>query len=397
MTDNFYRAFEDHYRGSRELIKYRLEAYLPFVEPLLAHYPEARALDLGCGRGEWLELLASAGFIVRGVDLDEGMLSASRELGLDVQKSDVLEALKTVNDSSLTVVSAFHLVEHIEFDRLRELVAEALRVLVPGGLLIMETPNPENIVVAGCSFYLDPTHNRPIPPTLLSFVAEHAGFPRVKVVRLQESATLRDPGCPIDLLGVLDGVSPDYAVVAQKWGNGEIVGCNAEAFQREYGLSLHTLATRYTQQAEAKAQQAETKARQAETKARQAEAASNQALMQLQAVYASTSWRITAPVRAVGHLALKLSPRHFKSQIKRLLQHAALYIRRRPRLENAVLRVLYRFPGLKSRLFRVVAGIKTPPARPENVPTDIAHPSPRARQIHADLNAAIERRQKENS
>jgi FkbM family methyltransferase len=144
------------------------------------------------------------------------------------------------------------------------------------------------------------------------------------------------------------------------------------------------------QQAETKAQQAETKAQQAETKAQQAETASNQALMQLQAVYASISWRITAPIRAVGRLALKLS-------FRRLFQHAALYIRRRPRLKNAALRILYLFPGLKSRLFRVVAGIKTPPERPKKVLTDIAHLTPRARQIHTDLKAAIERRQKENS
>ena len=86
---------------------------------------------------------------------------------------------------------------------------------MPGGLLIMETPNPENIVVATRNFYLDPTHQRPIPPMLLAFVAEYAGFARVKTLRLQESKELVNKG-DVSLQDVFAGASPDYAVVAQK-------------------------------------------------------------------------------------------------------------------------------------------------------------------------------------
>ena len=165
------------------------------------------------------------------------------------------------------------------------------------------------------------------------------------------------------------------------------------------------------QQAEIKAQQAETKAQQAETRAIQLQTELNAAhaanhhhwqlaearAQQIEAIYQSRSWRITAPLRQVSLVVCRLTPNAFKPQIKVLLQHAALYLRRRPWLKNSALRVLYRFPRLKSRLFRVVAGINTPPVPRESVPTDIAHLSPRARQIHADLKAAIERRQKENS
>ncbi|MBN8777130.1 methyltransferase domain-containing protein, partial [Thiomonas arsenitoxydans] len=73
---NFYLAFEDQYRGSRALIKERLRVYLPFVEPLLTVYSSCEALDIGCGRGEWIELLTDTGFSVSGVDLDKGMLEA---------------------------------------------------------------------------------------------------------------------------------------------------------------------------------------------------------------------------------------------------------------------------------------------------------------------------------
>jgi O-antigen chain-terminating methyltransferase len=273
-ADNFYRAFEDKHRGPRELIKKRLGVYLPFVEPILAPYPEAQALDLGCGRGEWLELLSSTGFKVRGVDLDEGMLAACRDLGLNAEKRDALEALKSASDSSLTVVSAFHLVEHIGFDQLRALVAEALRVLVPGGLLIMETPNPENFVVAGCNFYLDPTHRRPIPPQLLAFLPEFYGFVRTKIIRLQESKELVSTPSPT-LMDVLGGVSPDYAVVAQKDGPAEPLDALNAAFDAEYGLTLEVLVERYEARAGVVARQ------------------HNQ---ERQAVYADRSWRLTQPL-----------------------------------------------------------------------------------------------------
>ena len=92
MTTQFYRAFEDRYRGSREVIKSRLRTYQPFLGALLARYPGAPALDLGCGRGEWLELLTEQGFRARGVDLDAGMLAACLERGLDASHADALAA-----------------------------------------------------------------------------------------------------------------------------------------------------------------------------------------------------------------------------------------------------------------------------------------------------------------
>ena len=84
LNSNFYRVFEDHHRGSRALIKSRLRAYLPFVESLKNVQSDVNALDLGCGRGEWLELMQEVGIDCHGVDLDEGMLLACRELGLQV-------------------------------------------------------------------------------------------------------------------------------------------------------------------------------------------------------------------------------------------------------------------------------------------------------------------------
>jgi O-antigen chain-terminating methyltransferase len=249
MSDSFYRAFEDQYRGSRELIKSRLRVYLPFLEPLIGLYSDAKAMDLGCGRGEWLELMQETGFKPYGVDLDEGMLSSCRKLKLPVKKGDAVAFLAALPGESQAVVSAFHVVEHISFEQLQTVVSEALRVLKPGGLLIMETPNPENLIVATRSFYLDPTHLHPIPPQLLSFLPEYYGFKRVKTLRLQESAELSG-GKALTVLDILDGVSPDYAIVAQKAANPEQMKSFDAVFQKNYGVSLETLAKKYEAQVE---------------------------------------------------------------------------------------------------------------------------------------------------
>lgn len=161
--DTFYRDFEARHRGGRNLILDRLRVYEPFVAPLAAE-GDARALDLGCGRGEWLELLEDWGVKARGVDLDDGMLSEARDRDLLVERADALEALRAVPDGDLAIVSAFHLAEHLPFDVLRALVKQASRALRPGGILILETPNPENPSVGLLSFHMDPTHLKPLPP-----------------------------------------------------------------------------------------------------------------------------------------------------------------------------------------------------------------------------------------
>jgi O-antigen chain-terminating methyltransferase len=246
MNANFYRAFEDVLRGSRDLIRQRQEIYLPFINPLKVLYPQCPVLDLGCGRGEWLELIQSQGFLARGVDLDEGMLQACQALDLPAEHGDALAALAALSDESQVVVSAFHFIEHIPFASLQLLVREALRVLKPAGLLIMETPNAENLLVGTNNFYFDPTHEKPIPHLLLSFLTEYTGFARSKLVRLQEPAALHDAP-QLTLLDVLRGVSPDYAIIAQKAATAEQMAVFDPCFDRAYGLSQEALTERYEQ------------------------------------------------------------------------------------------------------------------------------------------------------
>lgn len=247
MTDDFYRQFEDRHRGSRELIKSRLKVYLPFIKPLLGIYPGGAGIDLGCGRGEWLELMGEIGLRARGADLDQGMLQACLDRGLDARAEDALAALRALPSESQIVVSGFHIAEHLPFAELDALVKEARRVLVPAGILILETPNPENLRVGTSSFYLDPTHQKPLPPLLLSFLVEYHGYAKVKIVRVQEDPALFGQDA-ISLYDVWCGVSPDYAVVAQNHGPDALLGTTLPVFERNYGLTPEDLLQRFDHQ-----------------------------------------------------------------------------------------------------------------------------------------------------
>ncbi len=248
---NFYKAFEDRCRGSRGLIKSRLEVYLPFILPFKTIEKSPKAIDLGCGRGEWLELLVENGFDTYGVDLDDGMLAVCVQLGLKIESNDVIAYLNSQPDQSIYIVSGFHIAEHLPFEVLQTLVSEALRVLKPGGILILETPNPENILVGSNTFYLDPTHERPIPPELLSFLIEYTGFFRVKIVRLQEEKDLATNEY-LSLMNVLSGVSQDYSVVAQKQSEPSLMAQFDSIFNHEYGITLDFLGYKYDRQFENK-------------------------------------------------------------------------------------------------------------------------------------------------
>jgi len=178
--DALYLAFEDVFRGPREEIKRRQSVYLEFLKEA-----QAPILDLGSGRGEWLELLRENEITAKGLDFNTAMVAQCRALGLDVQQGEALAYLRSLPDNSLGVISCFHVIEHIPFASVVSLLQEAIRVLRPGGLLILETPNPKNLMVASEGFYLDPTHLKPLPPEMLRFFVEATGFSNCQVLELQ--------------------------------------------------------------------------------------------------------------------------------------------------------------------------------------------------------------------
>lgn len=181
LFDAYYLAFEDACRGSEAQIRRHLDNYQPQWETALQ--AGTRALDVGCGRGEWLALLTEQGFEPHGVDLNIAMIEHCRERGFDVTHADAVSVMRTQPENSHALVSAFHLIEHLPFDVLYSLVDQANRILAPGGVLILETPNPENVLVGSHTFYHDPTHRNPITPTAISFLLTYLGFSDVEVRR----------------------------------------------------------------------------------------------------------------------------------------------------------------------------------------------------------------------
>ena len=377
MINNFYRSFEDKYRGSREVIKARLEVYIPFIETMKLTQDRPKVIDLGCGRGEWLELLIENDCDVIGVDLDEGMLQDCIQRGFNVKQQDAIEELKSMNDNSVSIVTGFHIVEHLPFEIIQILVQEALRVLVPGGLLILETPNPENLKVASEYFYMDPTHTKPIPSNLLSFLTEHYGFTRTKVIRLQESKSLVNNE-NIYLKDVIDGVSPDYSIIAQKEANKDILDQFNELFLKDYGLSMDTLLNKFQNRIlnieksiDMRLTQAEEKLIQTEEKLIQTEENVNyineKAIHIEQYIFSilnSKSWKITKPLREFKKfidwfLLGSYSWITFSSgsRPRRIAKKTIIslkdYIKSHPKLKYKLKYILNKFPNLAYKLNKV--------------------------------------------
>ena len=184
-----YVGFERRFRGDPETVAAALaERYL---ELLVANPP---VVDIGCGRAELVEMLAKRGVEAIGVDTDPSMVAEARDRGLDVRQVDGSSFLRGREPGSLGAIIATHLVEHLEFADLVELLELAATRLRPGGLFIAETPNPTSLVVLGNSFILDPTHLRPLHPSLLTFLCEGAGF---RDVRLRFHAPATDYQLPM--------------------------------------------------------------------------------------------------------------------------------------------------------------------------------------------------------
>jgi len=220
-----YVSFEDTFRGTRDDIKQRAGHYLAAFRDAGIEAGDGLVLDLGCGRGEWLEVLSEHGYASRGVDLNSVMVGEAQALGLDAVEQDAIAHLRSLDSESVAAITSMHLVEHLPYEVLIRLVDEALRVLQPGGVLILETPNPENLTVGSYWFYMDPTHRNPIPPPLLQWVVEARGFEGAEIDRLTQNRGVFDiqpvgeevaASNQINKIVGLLTAAPDYAIVARK-------------------------------------------------------------------------------------------------------------------------------------------------------------------------------------
>jgi O-antigen chain-terminating methyltransferase len=179
-TDNLYTSLEIVLRGSEDLIRERQAKYLPVLD-VSEQNRQLPILDIGCGRGEFLSLLRERDMQAVGVDLNASDIQRLRDEGYDVHHTDGVAFLEALPDASLAGVTAFQVIEHLQHDYLRRLLRMSQAKLAPGGLLLLETPNPD------CSnafryFYLDPTHVKPIPKYLLAILVRFYGFQELSVL-----------------------------------------------------------------------------------------------------------------------------------------------------------------------------------------------------------------------
>jgi len=195
-ADANYVAFERLFRGPAERVA---ELQRPYLKLVRDHEP---VLDIGCGRGEFLTLLAGESIAGRGVDSDAGMVARCRALGLDVERGDVNEHLDALPDGSLGTIFSAQVIEHLPHTELRRLLELSLRKLAPGGMFIAETVNPHRISSLK-TFWVDLTHQHPIFPEVALAISAIAGF---------ESAFVFAPG--FDSFEQARFDSPAYAVVA---------------------------------------------------------------------------------------------------------------------------------------------------------------------------------------
>lgn len=215
--DDFYYKFERQFRGSESDISQRQKNYLPMVLQAKSATQIASAVDIGCGRGEWLRLLYENGIKGTGVDLNARMVEEAKRSGQKAILSDGTIFLSSLPNASICAVTGFHIVEHIPFYELMMLFSECFRVVAPGGVVVFETPNPENILVGACSFYTDPTHRNPIPPPSLGFMLSYVGFHRQDCIRLggTRPPKVLHQSLENDIVSRFT-VGPDYAIVGYK-------------------------------------------------------------------------------------------------------------------------------------------------------------------------------------
>jgi O-antigen chain-terminating methyltransferase len=183
-SDDFYTFHQDRLRGPYEEIKKRQSIYLKYLKSIPLSLQKNCFLDIGFGRSEFIDLLTENRFKhVEGVDINKDYVSKARQKGYQVYHGDGLKHLY-LSEKNYYGISAFHLIEHIEFNELFDLFLVCSKKLVKGGVLILETPNVENVRVGSSSFFLDPTHKLKLPSLLIKTLLKYFGFTKIEFLYL---------------------------------------------------------------------------------------------------------------------------------------------------------------------------------------------------------------------
>jgi len=222
LEDWRYTGFENRFRGTEEEVKKQQEIYLPYFKN------GGKALDLGCGRGEFMELLKENGIEAEGVDINGQMIDICRDKGLNCTKGDILEKLAAFEDGTLGGVFSSQVIEHLPPSYLTRMIELAFFKLGSSGCIVLETINPTSVFSLVQIYFLDISHQKPIHPQMLKFLLENAGFEEVEIKyshpleleRLQnlpgadEMSSLLNQN--IDNLNKLLYAPPNYAAIGKK-------------------------------------------------------------------------------------------------------------------------------------------------------------------------------------
>ena len=214
MDSDFYTEFEDNFRGSREQIINVLSNYDGLIDYILNIDNDPSLLDIGSGRGEWIQKCNENGFKSIGLELDTKMANDCKKLNLNIKQGDALSLLDQFSEDSFSIVSAFHVIEHMNHENINELLIKSKRILKPEGLLVLETPSIDNLMVSSKSFHLDPTHINPIHPDLLAFMIKRTGFNRLKYYFVN-GGPLQNSEAD-SLTRIFNGVAQDLVLIASK-------------------------------------------------------------------------------------------------------------------------------------------------------------------------------------
>ncbi len=203
--------FAERYRGPEQYVRQNFENYLDYFAG------KTRVIDLGCGRGEMLELLREKGIPARGVDGDTESVAICHSKGLTAEVADLYSWLENSADEAHEVLFCSQVIEHLPPLELPRFVRLCAAKLERGGVLILETPNPECLAIFATHFYLDPTHHRPVPPILAAFHMEEAGLGRIEVKRLAPAIDSMPSlaSLPADFREAFFGCL-DYAIIGRK-------------------------------------------------------------------------------------------------------------------------------------------------------------------------------------
>ena len=214
MDLDFETEFENNFRGSREQIEDVLTNYDGVIDYILNIDKYPTLLDIGSGRGEWIEKCNAKGFKSIGIELDTKLANDCKNLNLNIKEGDALSLLDDFDEDSFSIVSAFHVIEQMSHENIQELLIKSKRILKSDGLLMLETPSIDSILVATKSFHINPKRINAIHPDLLDFMIKKTGFDNSKYYFINGGQIKKsDHG---KFTRVLNGVAQDLVLIASK-------------------------------------------------------------------------------------------------------------------------------------------------------------------------------------